>query len=110
MIEAGQMEPRVHHKSSPSSLLLNVSQNTPSCQSPAMEKSEVDLTRLCNINLTFKDNHYVSFHTLLDSGGFVENTSDDRRSHMLQFPGGSGNGVPSFEKGSLLLLISTQNY
>lgn len=80
MIEAGQMEPRVHHKSSPSSLLLNVSQNTPSCQSPAMEKSEVDLTRLCNINLTFKDNHYVSFHTLLDSGGFVENTSDDRRS------------------------------
>lgn len=40
MIEAGQMEPRVHHKSSPSSLLLNVSQNTPSCQSPAMEKME----------------------------------------------------------------------
>lgn len=38
----------------------------------------------------------------LSSGGLVENSSDDRRSDLLQFPGGSWDGVPGLQKGCQL--------
>lgn len=35
------------------------------------------------------------------SGGLVEDTSDHRRSHLLQLPGGPWDGVPGFQEGKL---------
>ena len=50
--------------------------------------------------------NFVSFHDhprpifySLSSGGLVENPADDRRFNLLQFPGGSWDGVPGLSKG-----------
>lgn len=54
---------------------------------------------------------FFSFHASLRpllslpspcSGGLVENSSDNRRFNLLQFPGGSWDGVPGLQKGEFL--------
>lgn len=51
------------------------------------------------------DCFFFSFHdcpfpsSSVCSGGLVENSSDDRRPHLLQLPGGSWDGVPGLQKG-----------
>lgn len=110
MIEAGQMDQRARHPPSPSSSPLispqNPSSNT-SNQKPAVEKSESVVThksKLFNSLSCYKCGFhsfrfYFLFFFSLSSGGLVENSFDNRRSNLLQFPGGSWDGVPGLQKG-----------
>lgn len=107
MIEAGQMEQRAGQPPSPSS--SRPSSNAPD-QNPAVEKSEPVFKHTsklfnslscynCFISLSFFIAWLPFLSSSPDSGGLVENSSDNRRSNLLQFPGGSWDGVPGLQKG-----------
>lgn len=106
MIEAGQIAQRTRQPPSPSSSPLTASQSpssNTSSQTPAVEKSEsfyvIELLILHRAVFFSRRDCPHPLLLSLSSGGLVENSSDDRRFDLLQFPGGSWDGVPGFQKG-----------